>query len=169
MPPLLVPFWFLGCQGRVSGSTEQAGTEQGQSLWGAASSPTVVIPLSPFSSCQSHPQPPHFQLGLWLHQLGGLCQRQLLHPRPPARAGRLPHAHGDQRYVTGPGDLHPERFPPSHGRAFIAMDTSARHHWQCHVLPLSCPGWLHSRRSLMASEMLLGQLRLSCWGMSWPV
>lgn len=61
MPPLLVPFWFLGCQG-LSGSTEQAGRDQGQSLGVAASSPTVVIPLSPFSSCQSHPQPSHFQL-----------------------------------------------------------------------------------------------------------
>lgn len=152
--------------GGVSGSTEQAGRDQGQGLWVAVSSPTAVIPLSPFSSCQSHPQPPHFQLRLWLYQLGGLCQCQLLHPCAPTRAGRLPHAHGHQRYV---GNLHPECFPPSHGQTFAAMGTSARHHWQCHVLPLSCPGWLCSRRSLMASGLLLGQLRLSCWGMSWPV
>lgn len=42
--------------------------------------------LSPFSPGQPDPQPPHLQLGLRLHQLGGLRQRELLHPRPAAGA-----------------------------------------------------------------------------------
>lgn len=45
-----------------------------------------------------------------------------------------------------------------------AMDTSARHHWQCHVLSLSCPGWLCSRRSLMASRLLLGTAQAELLG-----
>lgn len=57
----------------------------------------------------------------------------------------------------------------SHPAVAKLLLPSARHHWQCYVLSLSCPGWLCSRRSLMASRLLLGQRRLSCWDMSWPV
>ncbi|XP_064379989.1 prostaglandin G/H synthase 1 isoform X1 [Dromaius novaehollandiae] len=51
---------------------------------------------------QPHPQPAHLQLCLRLRQLGGLRQRQLLHPRAAARAPRLPHAHGHQREEAAP-------------------------------------------------------------------
>lgn len=97
----------------------------------------------PCSPGQPHPQPPHLQLRPRLHQLGVLRQPQLLHPHPPAGAGRLPHAHGDERYGAPQATPHPVTDPacslpkPLHLRLFRGVCAKR----PCAVGGLLCHGW----------------------------
>ena len=66
--------------------------------------------------------------------------------------------------TPGPYPVQRWCFPPTRARAFAAMDASARHRWQCHLLPLSCPSWPRGQEELDGIQNAAGTAQVELLG-----